>query len=383
MMLQNRVGRMSSHGNTFQPEQHTVTAPAIAVDYTPLTLNDLWLAINDAFQQAAQATRSPTLDYFYRINESVVRLRFASPRLVEWLTPALAHLATTPRPSPALTVGLWDSTTTGVTLPPLPAAMQQPLPADELWGSYHHSDRFHTFFQPTYRLFTMLDTHGCEAFYWVHDGGQLPLSEGGAPLLTLLHWWLGQQGRQIVHGAAVGTAAGGALLVGKSGSGKSTTALACLQAGLHYLGDDYCLVGATPQPTVYSLYSSGKVHFADLERFPRFQLAQSSRRYVDAEKALYFFADSFAAQIVPSLPLKAILLPQISPDGKSAVTLVSPATALLAMGPSTVFQLIGEKSQIVHHLGQLVRQLPCYRLTLGPDLAAIPPLIADLLAKLP
>lgn len=382
MTLPKLVGRMSSHTEGLFCEQDQAVAPRLSIRYAPsLTLLDLWATVSDAFQQATQAALS-THTHFYAIDGSVVCLRFAGAALVAGLTAALAHLATAPHPTPALTINLWDSATTGVTLPPLPATMYQPLPLDQQWGSYAHSARFHTFFQPASQLFTMLDTHECEAFYWAQDAGQLPLAEGGAPLLTLLHWWLGQQGRQIVHGAAVGTATGGALLVGKSGSGKSTTALACLQAGLHYLGDDYCLVGVRPQPTVYSLYSSGKVHFADLARFPRFQLAQSSRRYADADKALYFFADPFAAQLVPSLPLKAILLPQISPDGKSAVTPVSPATALLAMGPSTIFQLIGEKSQTVHHLGQLVRQLPCYRLALGTDSAHIPALITELLAAL-
>ena len=379
MMLPKLVGRMSIHTESLPFDPYIAVADP-GIRYTPaLTLLDLWTAVSGAFQQATLATH----DYFYAIDGSVVCLRFAGTALIAGLTPALAHLATAAHPTPALTINLWDSATTGVPLPSLPATMQQPLPADQQWGSYAHSERFHTFFQPAYQLFMMLNQQDREACYWVQDAQQLPLAEGGAPLLTLLHWWLRSQGRQIVHGAAVGTAAGAALLVGKSGSGKSTTALACLQAGLHYLGDDYCLVGATPQPTVYSLYSSGKVHFADLARFPHFQLAQSSRWYVDADKALYFFADSFAAQIASSLPLKAILLPKLSPDGKSAVSLVSPATALLAMGPSTVFQLVGEKSQTLHHLGQLVRQRPCYHLALGPDLAQIPTLIADLLAQLP
>lgn len=383
MMLQKPVGRMSSRTKALPVEQYSAMAPPVEVRYRPLvTLTDLWSAVSNAFQQAAQVI-SPTYEHFYRINENVICLRFAGTALVAGLTPALAHLAVAPHPTPALTVSLWDSATTGVPLPPLPTTMQQPLPADQQWGSYGHSERFHAFFQTADQIFTMLDQQDREAFYWVQDASRLPLAEGSAPLLTLLHWWLGQQGRQIVHGAAVGTAAGGALLVGKSGSGKSTTALRCLQAGFHYLGDDYCLVAATPQPTVYSLYSSGKVHFADLGQFPRFQLAQSKRRYTDADKALYFFAEPFAAQLAPNLPIKALLLPTLSQERKSTVSLVSPATALLSMGPSTVFQLVGEKSQTLHHLAQLARQLPCYRLALGLDRAQIPPLIADLLAKLP
>lgn len=375
MMLQKPVGRM------FQGVSSTSLLQRSNLRSLSITLAELWTEVSQAFQQAKSAPNQ-LLHYFYGISNYTICLRFASPVLAAQLTPALAHLATDPHPSPTLTLNLWDSAATGVALPLLPAAMQETAPAATYWGSYAHSERFHAFWQPSYQLFTMLDYHQNEGFYWVHDAQHLPLAEGGAPLLTLFHWWLGQQARQIVHGAAVGTADGGALLVGKSGAGKSTTALACLHAGLSYLGDDYCLVAAVPTPTVYALYSSGKVYFTDRARFPRFHAAQSRNSYANADKALYFFADHFGDQIRSSLPLKAVLLPRISAISQSKVSAISPATALLALGPSTVFQLVGEKRQTLQHLGQLVRQLPCYWLELGPDLAQTPALITDLLAKL-
>lgn len=350
-----------------------------AIPFAALT--DLWRAALLAFRQAFQKTTQPA-EQFYCIGNRIIRLRFAGERLMTLLTPALAHLATVPHPTPDLTINLWDSATTGIALPPLPLRMQQPPPQYDRWSSYAHSGYFHAFYQPVYQLFTMLDSRQSEAIYWVQDANQLPITEGGAPLITLLHWWLSQQGQQIVHGAAVGIVTGGALLVGKGGSGKSTTALACLSAGMHYLGDDYCLVTTTPRPTVYSLYSSGKVHFADRTRFPHLQRAQSPNAYVDADKAIYFFAAAFANQIVPTLPLKAVLLPTINGARATSFRAVSPATALLAVGPSTVFQLIGERKQTMHHLSQLLRQLPCYQVSLGADIEQIPARIADLLSTL-
>lgn len=345
---------------------------------------DFFQATQTAWKHAA--AQNPPSVYRYCIAGLLVQVHIIGKTLEERLTPALSHLRTTPDAKPALTVKIWESLTTGYDLPPLPTLLDQPLATRSEWGCYVHSERFHSFFQQSSQLFTMLDHQCNEAICWMHDANQLPLADGGAPLLTLFHWWLGHRGYQIVHGAAVGEASGAVLLVGKSGSGKSTTALACLNAGMTYLGDDYCLVGpsraAISRPTVHALYSSGKVHFADLERFPCLQPAQSNNRYVDADKALYFFAESFAAQIQPSLPLKAILLPQIKPDGKSSIRAISPATALLHMAPSTVFQLIGEKQQTLRHLGELVRQLPCYRLELGPELDQIPALIADVLETL-
>lgn len=358
--------------NTTLPLQGRVSPPSPILDA-------LWSRVTEAFQQAVQATQQ-SLNYFYCISGDILCLRFASIALAAQLTPALAHLATAPHASPTLTVNLWDRCSTGVALPPLPAKMQEP--AANPWGSYAHSTRFQAFWQPSYQLFTMLDRQQNEGIYWVQDAQQVPLAEGSAPLLTLFHWWLGQQKKQIVHGAAVGTATGGVLLVGKSGSGKSTAALASLNAGLSYLGDDYCLVTATPTPTVYSLYSSGKVHFADQSRFPRLQIAQNPNSYAAADKMIYFFADAFADQLIPSLPLKAVLLPVIRSTSTSTLREISPASALLALGPSTVFQLVGEKRQTFQHLGQLVQQLPCYRLELGPAIDQTAHLITALLAKL-
>ena len=66
-------------------------------------------------------------------------------------------------------------------------------------------------------------------------------------------------GRQLVHAAAVGTDEGALLITGRGGVGKSTTALACLEAGMQFLGDDYVVVGLDPEPQVYRLYGSAKL----------------------------------------------------------------------------------------------------------------------------
>jgi hypothetical protein len=45
-------------------------------------------------------------------------------------------------------------------------------------------------------------------------------------------------------------------VAGKGGSGKSTTALACLDSPLVYASDHYCSLTNEPAPYVYSLYDS-------------------------------------------------------------------------------------------------------------------------------
>ena len=92
----------------------------------------------------------------------------------------------------------------------------------------------------------------------VEGVANLPWWEGGAPFRRQLHWALAPDALP-VHAAAVGDARGAALLVGRGGSGKSSTAVACLAAGLGFLGDDYCILRFEPEPVVHSLYCSAKV----------------------------------------------------------------------------------------------------------------------------
>jgi hypothetical protein len=60
---------------------------------------------------------------------------------------------------------------------------------------------------------------------------------------------------------------------------------------------------------------------------------------------------------------------------------ISPVEALKALAPSTLFQLIGASQKDLRAMAELVRKVPCYRLELGTDLAAIPRAIEQLLLR--
>ncbi|MCB0148415.1 MAG: hypothetical protein KDE01_12280, partial [Caldilineaceae bacterium] len=66
----------------------------------------------------------------------------------------------------------------------------------------------------------------------------------------------------------------GVLLVGNTGAGKSTTALALLEQrnghspALRYLSDDKCLVRLRPQVEAFALFNSAKLKADMLDRFP-------------------------------------------------------------------------------------------------------------------
>ena len=94
----------------------------------------------------------------------------------------------------------------------------------------------------------MLDSLTNEAWFWAPDPAVMLSWDWASPMRQILFWWLGGMGILQVHGAAVGTDDGGVMIVGRGGSGKSTTSLSCLTAGLQYAGDDYVAIETRPEP---------------------------------------------------------------------------------------------------------------------------------------
>lgn len=85
------------------------------------------------------------------------------------------------------------------------------------------------------------------------------------PANRMIAQWLASPTVQLIHAAAVSLDGRGVLLVGVGGRGKTTTALACAQAGFSFLGDDLCVIetgspdGAVP-PRVHGLYATAKLN---------------------------------------------------------------------------------------------------------------------------
>jgi hypothetical protein len=223
---------------------------------------------------------------------------------------------------------------------------------------------------------SVLDVHRRRAVFWAPDPAAVASSDGGAPLLHLLTWWLGRHGRYPVHAGAVGTPAGGVLLIGKGGAGKSTTALACLDSTLLHAGDDYVLLSETPTPFVHGLYQSAKLHADQLWRLPRVAAGASAG---DPGKVLLFLDRRYPHKLTSGFALRAVLMPRVT--GLSDTRLV-PATAvqtLDALIPSSVVELPGLGRDAVRAIVRIVRSVPSYVLEAGTDLTQIPPVIARLL----
>jgi hypothetical protein len=343
----------------------------------------------DRFQQA-EAAVGGSVDRFFRLDDYTIRLRFAGTALVSSLTPALDHLAGASEATPDLTICIWDTVSTQTAWPGLPW-FQYPghingkgekienlyTPRGDIRG--YNNSRIQTHVGD--KLFSLLDLERNLAIYWCQDVSTLPLYERGAPLRSILHWWLRQRGLQLIHAGAVGTPTGGVLLAGKGGSGKSTTALTCLNSDLLYLSDDYSLVKIDPVPYIYTIYNTAKVRPDNLQRVPHLSHALTHGDYLNSEKALFFIHQHYPERIVKRLPIRAILLPRVMGCRDTTVEPASPRDSFAALTLSTLHQLAGSGKELLQTINQLVNQVPAYYLNLGTDLAQIPVVISNVLQE--
>jgi hypothetical protein len=329
------------------------------------------------------------LEHFYEIGSRIARLRFVGPTLVETLTRAIEHLRHEPVGSPDITINIWDSETTGVPLSPLLQALIDSIHANPfgLLTPRHEiavlsNDRVAATFELGSGVLILFDRQRNEVVYWVRDPLNLPYYERGAPFRTAFNWGLARHGVQCIHAAAVGTEQGAILITGRSGSGKSTTALACITSSLKYLGDDYCAFSTADDPEVFSLYNTGKLNDdADLERQPHFAPWIVNPERTGDEKYVMYLGEQVPDRIIRRAPLRAIVIPQITKTTRPRLQPTSSAAAMRALAPSSMFQLPGAADDALFRMAWLSRTLPSYTLECGPDLAANTAVLEEFVAS--
>lgn len=329
------------------------------------------------------AGRVGSVDRHVRIAGRIVRLRFAGPALVPVLTRAFSHLACEPAAEPALTIHLAGGA--AVSLPDTPwGAIDRAASAwDDDDGALTHvrDERIDGLLRLDGGSLAMLDHASATALLWTASPDRVPRHERAAPLRAILDWWGGDHGWRVVHAGAVGTADGGVLLVGKAGSGKSTATLACLGSGLAYAGDDGVAVTLDAEPIVHSLYCSAKLEPHHLRRtLPHLASALDDSEAAHLGKRMFFLDGARRGEIAAAFPLRAVLVPRVVDGERTTSRPVAAAAGLLALAPSTLFQLPGARRERLSHMAEVLRRVPVHALDLGRDLSTVAPAIRAVLA---
>ena len=335
------------------------------------------------------ATAGGPVQQWYRIGGHDVCVRTIPEQDARRLRPALGHLALSEASASAvgLTISAWNGATPSA--PPVLADLLRRLQAN--WCAECgprgevlelHSVGISAIYNAGPNVLTVIDFERNWGWLLKLDDDAFPYWEVGSPFRFLLHEWFAARGLQYVHGAAIGTEKGGVLLVGKGGSGKSTTALLCAAAGMHYAGDDYCLIDPS-RAWAHSLYNTGKLKGPDdYARLPELKglstNPDSFERGGDG-KGVYFLDEIWPDRVVAGMPLRAIVVPRITGQAASSVEPCSAFDAVVAMLPSTVAQLPAASNEDCDRMVALAEKLPAYVLHLGTDIRGIPAALTTLL----
>jgi len=328
-------------------------------------------SVRHAFARAALG--AGTFEQGLQVGDVGVHLRFAGQELARALLPALGPVLHSGDGRPDVEVDLWDERSTGVGIPEPVWRLRDVVARGDVRSL--SGGRVRVQVDSWNKVLTMWDAQLRRGIVWAGDAQRLPYWLPAAPLRAILHWSLATRVRHMLHAGAVGNERAGALLAGPPGSGKSTTALACLEAGLGYVGDDYVLVETEPAARAVSVYGTAKLHAPSLELLPSVPALQLSP---DAQKFVVDVAGARPDLVRRSAAISAILLPRVT-RGPLALHPAAASEALRALAPSTILQHADESATGMAVMAALVRQVPAYHLELGSDIAAVAPAIRDLL----
>ena len=168
------------------------------------------------------------------------------------------------------------------------------------------------------------------------------------------------------------------MILGSSHAGKSSIALACVDAGWRYVGDDCVLLTAQP-PSVATLYQTARVR-ADM--VPHLQIAATAtERYSEdsGEVRAEIDVSRFNGADIGDAGLKAIILPERNGADRPTAAPLSRSRALRTLSATTLVMLPGAAVATHHILADVVQRVPCYIVDPGPALAAVPETLARLI----
>ena len=306
-----------------------------------------------------------------------IRLVSAGPEMLAYMRPALAHLPQLEDNGTAdLTVWMWNTAVTGEHIPELPLP-----PMEEHAVGVLSTDDLVLAYQSGLRSLSLLQQSTDEAFLIAESVGALPGWTRPEPFRNLLAWWLSGRGLLLAHSAAVSTDDGAVLLVGPSGSGKSSTALACLAAGMGYLGDDYVVVNPQTRD-VWSVYTSAKLVVEHHERYPHLMTPDlTNHGEPGVPKRIGWPALEFPDRVVLRSVARSLVLPVVTRGPECSLHAVASSRALMALAPTSMFQSAALRPRIFTLSATVSRLFSPYRLELGDGAHRVPDMLAALIAS--
>ncbi len=236
-----------------------------------------------------------------------------------------------------------------------------------------------------------------ELIYYLNDEYQFSLwvvndldaVEFGAlanPFRLFFYDWLARKNIQVTHVAAVADNNSAVLLTGGSGVGKSTTTVSCLLGGLHFLGDDQCILKYENEPMVYALYNTFKIDKQLFNNAYFSALKGKEEGYTlkeNIEKAIFHSNKIASFNLATAKPVKAIL----KLNSKKSIHPRIVASTAKDLNSHLIFNTMRQTVGVSKHLAEYVtkniqefiRFIPCYQMDLSSNYQKNVSLIAEFL----
>jgi hypothetical protein len=332
-----------------------------------------------AFAQAVAAHPSELHESFYVFAGQPVSVRILGSELAKNIESPIAHLRVNVSiPSSKLTIELWDNNKT--------RRRAFPVDPDQDWYEMTFKSQDERFVgQRLPHTFSCLDRESGHIIASIAWHKRIFIYERAKPLARLLLNWHNDRNVPIIHTALVARSDNGVLFAGKSGSGKSTSSLACTIGGFDYLSEDYTGLQLCGDGSFmgHSLYNSVFLNTNHLERFTQLAPYAIRGRLPQEEKSVVILSQVLPQRLARAVSIRALVLPRVTNRRATRLQPASKGEALLALGPSSLLQIPNRSLGVCGfaRLAELVERIPCFRMELGSDLSSIPRCIDDLLSK--
>ena len=324
------------------------------------------------FEEATAKHADELHESFYTFGGGRVRIRILGRELAQHICRPFSHLRTDEQSStaPRLTIEIWDENKATIN-------GEAPLTSDDLcWTETTVKSMDRRFIgQQLPHTISCLDRHAGHIMASIAWNNRIFIYERAKPLARPLLEWHNDQDVQVIHTGLVARDGKGVLFVGRSGSGKSTSSLACICAGFDYLSEDY--VGLQRQLdgsfVGHSLYNSVFLETVHLTRFEGLVPYAIKGRLPHEEKSVIVLSQLFPERLQRVVPIRVLALLRVADVQKPKFRPASKGEALLALGPSSLLQIPnrGLGAGGFKRLAELVERVPCYWLEIGGDLDSI------------
>jgi len=217
---------------------------------------------------------------------------------------------------------------------------------------------------PASGMLGIVDRPSQRAVVWLRDPERVGIADAATLIRALVAWSMADCDCGVVHAAAVAGARGAALLAGRGGTGKSSTAAACFQHGLRFIGDDSVLCRADTT-MVFSLNTYASLFATDVGRYyTGLGVGVAAEPGRDGKVAVDL-ARVDPDRTVAQSPLCAIVSLTRPETGHAELRPAARARVLASLAPSSVFNVPTPEQATLSMIAALVRRVPTYELVLG------------------